>query len=696
MNGDPVMHQISRERAAVDAMYRRLDHEVADAREAHRQALAKSVEGPQELVERDAEIGRLTRLIRERRAAERSLCFGRIDSATGESMHIGRIGLRDQTGERLLVDWRADAARPFYAATALAAQGLRRRRHLRLEGRTVVGVSDELLDGSPETEEDAVGDGPLAEALGQARTGRMREAVSTLQSEQDAIVRSAHRGVTVVQGGPGTGKTIVALHRAAYLLYAFPRAAERGVLVYGPNHRFLDYISEVLPSLGEDQVKLATAVELIGVEPACTDTPVIAERKGQADIAAALAAWVRGHQPHGMPLTVPVGQDTLTLDASVIDRARRTALKDAGAHNPARERFVEYVVEELVDLMEQSAAETLEMIDDEVASVLGLDLDRPTAADLHKLGFEHGPRSEGLPGFDREGIRSSLIEDPGLDTIVERIWPRLEPLTVLHQFLTDQDILIRLWPAATAGQRRQLAERSSSELSAADLPLLDEVRELISGAGEQLFGHVVIDEAQELTEMEWRTLMRRCPSRSMTVVGDLAQRGSLTTVRSWEAALQPFVAERFQKHTLTVNYRTTEEILRESAPLLAELAPEQELSRSIRRGDSPRMSAVSRGGMIGSLVRLVGQVREERPGELIGVICPQTYVGALQDELGSTTDDDAAVVAAAEVRGLEFDTAILVDPAAIRTDRTLGAHDLYVAMTRATKRLLVVEITRAT
>lgn len=691
MNDGPAMRQVSLERSAVDAMYRRLDHELSEARDAHRRALAVKIESPQDLFTRDAEVGRLTRTISERRAAEQALCFGRIDKATGESMYIGRIGLRDETGELLLMDWRAEAARPFYAATALSPQGLRRRRHLRLEGRAVVGVSDELLDGSTAADGDVIGDGPLAEALRQARTGRMREAVSTLQSEQDAIVRSGHRGVTVVQGGPGTGKTIVALHRAAYVLYAFPRVAERGVLVYGPNHRFLDYIGDVLPSLGENHVDLATSADLVAAMPNCVDTPAVAAKKGRANLATALAAWVRGHQPHGVPLTVTIGHDTLTLDASVIDRTRRAALQDAYAHNPAREHFTEYVVDDLVDMMEQRAAETLDAIDAEVASVLGIDLDRATAADLRRLGFDDAPTVEGQPEFDREVIRSSLIDDPGLDTIIDQIWPRLDPLTMLQQFLTDQATLIELWPTATMNEIRQLAERSTSDLSTADLALLDEARELIVGPPERLFGHIVVDEAQELTEMEWRMLMRRCPARSMTVVGDLAQTGSVTTIRSWADALRPFVAERLELHTLTVNYRTTREILRESAPLLAEIAPEQALSHSIRHGDVPRVVTVSATEMIDTIAGLVGQAHDDHPSELIGVICQTEHVGALQGELSGT----ATVVAAAEVRGLEFDTAILVDPTAIRANRTAGAHDLYVAMTRATKRLLIVELTHA-
>nr|WP_323384493.1 ATP-binding domain-containing protein [Streptomyces calidiresistens] len=677
------------ERAAVDAMYHRLDRELAHALRDRERALATRPENPGERYARDLEVDRLNRIVGELRAAERALCFGRVDTTSGTSLHIGRLALRDEDGELLLIDWRADAARPFYAATAASPLGLRRRRHLRLEGRTVVGVSDELLDGSPPTEEDVVGDGPLAEALGRARTGRMREAVATLRTEQDAIVRSPSRGVTVVQGGPGTGKTIVALHRAAYVLYAFPRVAERGVLVYGPNHRFLDYIGDVLPSLGENDVRLATAADLVGVTPTATDPAAVAAAKGRAELAEALARWVGTRRPHGVPLTVTIGNDTMTLAGPVVDGARRTALRDASAHNPARERFTEEIVDELVDLMEERAAATLDTIDAEVAQVLGIDPDRATAADLRRLGVETPDTAGGQPEFDRETIRESLIDDPGIDALVERVWPRLEPAAALREFLADGAALASLLPSWTPGERALLAGGANTGAGAADLALLDEARHLIDGPPEHLFGHIVVDEAQELTGMEWRMLMRRCPSRSMTIVGDFAQAGSPTGLHRWEAALSPFVGDRFETHTLTVNYRTTAEILRASAPLLAEVAPEQRPSRSIRHGAVPRTIGTTGAEAAGLVKRLVEEDRRAHPGELVGVICPRDRVRDLAAV--PREREQVVLVPADESRGLEFDAVVLVDPAGIRAARPAGVRDLYVAMTRATKRLTVVD-----
>ncbi|GAB1821474.1 HelD family protein [Herbidospora sp. RD11066] len=595
------------EQQIIDGLYDRLDAAVADTLAARDQALSAS-DDPHT---RDVELSRLTRRLGELRAAERSLCFGRIDTATGETLHIGRIGLRSESGEIVLVDWRADAARPFYAATPAHPMGLRRRRHLRLRGRDVADVSDEILDGSAPRPEDLVGDGPLAAALDRARSGRMRDAVSTLQAEQDAIVRSPHRGITVVDGGPGTGKTLVALHRAAYVLYAFPSIAERGVLVYGPNRRFLDYISEVLPSLGENDVRLATLSDLVG-----------APRSGVRAQAGDLETWIDAHRPRGVPLEV----DTHVLSAEAIDAARRHATRNGLAHNPARAVFKEHVVDDLVNLLEQRALETLTEMDDPA-------LDEAVAADLRSLGFDETPSAD--LEFDWDAVREQLLDDPAVDRAVETIWPRLS------------------------------AEQAVGDT--ADLALLDEARALIDGPPGEVYGHIVVDEAQELTEREWRMLMRRCPARSMTVVGDFAQAGSATTIRSWPEA----VGDRFVHHTLTVNYRTTAEILDFATPLLARIAPDQKPSQSIRHGEPPRVVDVPAADLAATARTLA-----QDPGNgLTGVI------GTLAAE---------GVIPAPEARGLEFDTVIVVDPDAIETHRESGSRDLYVALTRATKRLIVL------
>ena len=653
--------QVEEEQRSVDAMYALLHAEVSARRAAQDRAVAAPVDGPSERYARDLEVAQLTESIRQLQAAEHSLCFGRIDrSDQSESLHIGRIGLRTEAGNPLLIDWRAEAARPFYAATMAAPMGVRRRRHLRLDGREVVDVNDEILDGTSPTAVDLVGDSPLVVALSTARTGRMHEAAATLQSEQDEIVRSPHRGVMVVDGGPGTGKTIVALHRAAYVLYAFASIADQGVLVFGPNRRFLTYISEVLPSLGENDVRLATMSDLVGVEATRTEPDHVARIKGRAALADRLARLVRDHQPHGVPLELKTTHDTVRLDPAVVDAARRQALQGDIGHNRARELFIEYVVDDLVNELERRTAKEISDFEEELEAHLGIDLDRFTGND---------PSTDDLD-IDWDSIREDLLDDPSIDRAITRVWPRLVPDDVVRDLLNE------------------LGDRDDG-WSDADLALLDEARALVDGAPETSYGHIVVDEAQQLSEMQWRALMRRCPSRSMTVVGDLAQAGPATTLRTWDEALKPFVGERFAHHRLTVNYRTTTEILLATEPLLAEIAPDQQLSRSIRHGEQPRILDVTEESLRSTLSTLITEIADEHPGELIGVIATTERSLAMEADVDVA---DATIVAAPEARGLEFDTVIIIDPAGVRAAGDAGPRDLYVAQTRATKRLLSLQL----
>ncbi|GIE99374.1 HelD family protein [Paractinoplanes rishiriensis] len=597
------------DQAAVTAMYEQLD--------ASRAAL------------RAAGTPDAARRLRDLDAAEPGLCFGRIDHQDGTTLYIGRCGVRSG-GEPLLIDWRAPAARPFYAATAAHPMGLRRRRHLRLDGRTVRSVSDEILDGSAPAPGDVLGDGPLTEALTARRTGRMRDAVTTLQAEQDAIVRSANRGITVVQGGPGTGKTVVALHRAAYVLFAHPPAS-RGVLVVGPDARFLDYISEVLPSLGENNVHLTTraAIAVPGVPPGSGPAPAPDPAAGRAGNAAALAGWVRSRQPAPAPLTLPAGPDQAHLPEAVV--AEALAAASGLPHNPGRQAFRDYLIAELIRRRHQATADDLARIDAETAALTGVDLDAAVAADLAALGLDDTPAAP--PELDDpEALRATLRGDPRLDAAIDAVWPRLTP-----------------------------AEVVAGALPFTGPALLDEAAALVDGPPAEVFGHVVVDEAQELTEMDWRAVLRRCPSRSMTVVGDFAQAGPGSTVTTWAEALAP---NRFDLHTLTINYRTTAEILDHSRDLLGRIAPDQTLSRSLRHGEKPTVRTVA-------AEDLADAVRAEPDAT---VLC---------------ADDSPLGIPVSSCRGLEFDTVVVADPARIAA---AGLRDLYVALTRATQRLVVLEV----
>ncbi|MEU6237566.1 AAA family ATPase [Kitasatospora sp. NPDC047058] len=686
---DNAAQQVELERAEVSVIGGLFDERLAGARAELGRVLASPAGSAGEVYEREVAAGRLAREVRRLEGAEGGLVFGRIDLADGTALRIGRLGLqRDEDELPVLVDWRAEAARPFYEATPVHPMRLRRRRHLSLTGRTVVGVSDELLDGSAPTAGDVVGDGPLAAALQERRTGRMGTAVATLQTEQDAIVRSSHRGVTVVQGGPGTGKTVVALHRAAYVLYAFPKAAERGVLVLGPNARFLDYISQVLPSLGENDVVLATCEELAGVVPGAVDPFGAARLKGGAGLAGALAGLVRSWQAPDGDFTVRVGQEWVRLGEEEVARARQAAQTSGLAHNRARRLFLELLVDALTDALARGMAEALERIDAEVAQLTGIDLDRMAARDLRRLGIDDAPAT-GADEFDADAVRADLLDDPHVDRAVEDLWPRLVPGDVVGALLADAEALEVFLPDLNGAERALLLRTPGAPWADADVPLLDEAASLVDGPPEQIFGHVVVDEAQELTAMQWRMIVRRCPGRSMTLVGDFAQAGPATVARGWTEALDPHVGRRFDLRTLTVSYRTTQEILATTGELLGRIAPGQPPVRSIRHGDLPRAVEVAPEGLAAGLVRELRAQAAAHPGELLGVVCADGRVAELA---AAGVERYARLVPASEARGLEFDEAVVVDPEGIAAARPAGERDLYVALTRATKRLCTVVV----
>lgn len=681
----------------MSSLYELLTERISEAR-AHRASVLKApAESAGEAYEREIAAERLAKEIGRLEGAEKGLVFGRIDWTDGTALRIGRIGLHTEEDDLpLLVDWRANAARPFYEATPVHPMGLRRRRHLRLKERTVISVSDELLDGSAPTDEDVVGDGPLTEALSARRTGRMHAAVATLQAEQDEVVRSAHRGVTVVQGGPGTGKTVVALHRAAYVLYAFPRAAEEGVLVVGPNARFLDYISQVLPSLGENDVVLATCRELAGVSTDTVDTvdtgdtvdPFDTARlKGSSDLADALAGLLRVHQAPAGDFTVRVGQELVHLSDGEVATARDAAVAAAPGHNPAREVFRELLVDAVTDAMQRDLGDLLEQIDADAESMTGINLDRFTGTAQRRAegAADPGPVHE----LDLDAIRADLLDDAGVDRAVEVLWPRLVPGDLVKALLTDADALAERLPRLTEQERSLLLRGPDDPWTDADVPLLDEAASLVDGPPERTYGHVVVDEAQELTAMQWRMIVRRCPARAMTLVGDFAQAGPVAMARDWKEALSPHVGPRFKLHDLTVSYRTTQEILESVRDLLTRIAPDQKPTRSLRSGESPRTVTTPADGLVTAVVQELRAQSTAHPGELLGVICADARVSELTDR---GIAHHARIVPASEARGLEFDGVVVMNPEEIITARPGGERDLYVALTRATKRLRTITV----
>jgi DNA helicase IV len=639
-----VSAQISLEQDHLTTLYARLD-------ELHADAVRRSAEsGPAERAWWAGEAARLE-------SVADGLCFGRLDLADGRRVYIGRIGLfRDTDDEPLLIDWRAPMARPFYTATAAAPEGVLRRRRITTRGRTVVDLNDEVLDGVGDglTDDGLTGDAALLAAVTSGRTAHMSDIVTTLQAEQDRIIRDPHLGVMVVQGGPGTGKTAVALHRVAHLLYTHPHLRTRGVLVVGPSRIFLEYIGRVLPGLGENSVVTATITELYpkaSIER--PDTRAAAIRKGEAAMAAKLAATVRKRVkiPESV-IEIPFEQEVLRLDPEDCRQAVRQARRAGLPHNQARLMFQREIIavlaERLTARMEAVVlTETGDALDggDPSGRLSQADLRALEAAGVVVDWTDTGPRQL-LDQTDAVNLRDSLLADVGVQTELDAIWPSLSVTDVIT------------WP-----------------ISPADIPLLDEVATLIGTGDGTTFGHIVVDEAQELSEMAWRMLMRRCPSRSMTIVGDLAQTSEPAGASAWNTVLEPHVADRWKLNELTVNYRTPAEIMAFANKILAAHQPGIQPSSSIRSTGVPPWRAF----VPGSIPDAVAAAVKTMQGRT-AVIAPSHHLAQL-------AGTDAVLITPIEAKGLEFDSVVVVDPAAILAASARGHNDLYVAMTRATHRL---------
>lgn len=617
-------------------------------------------------LERDVAAQEQTGLRAALNAVDSGPCFGRIDLRKGGRHHIGRTGIRADDAERtpLLIDWRAPVARPFYLATGHTPMGLRRRRHLTTEGRTVTALHDEILDLADDERtgfESHDADAVLLAALDAARTGRMHDIVRTIQAEQDEIIRAPHHGVRVVEGGPGTGKTAVALHRAAFLLYEFRELlARRAVLIAGPNPAFLGHIGEVLPSLGETGVLLSTIGELFpGVSATGTDSEAAAVVKGRAEMAEVVAEAVRRRQAFPDPVLEIEHEDVvLELDRETVRAARDKARATGLPHNVAREHFEGFVLGALTDRLTE------------------------------RIGADPYGGPNLLDSSDVSQLRSEIDANPRVHAALSRLWPYLTPQRLVADLLADPYGHL---PDADAAAVR----RTGGEWTPADVPLLDEAAELLgdddralrAAAGTErreriayaqgvldvayasrtyefedaddedseilgahdvidaermaerqeeadhrtaaeraaadrtwAFGHIIVDEAQELSPMAWRLLMRRSPTRSMTLVGDPAQSSAGTV--SWDAVLAPYVGDRHEHVRLGLNYRTPAEIMEYAAEARRAAEPGFEPPRPVRStGVRPWERTVA----AGDLARTVADaVARETPEEgQLAVIAPR-------------------------------------------------------------------------
>ena len=752
--------EIAEEQAFLDRALDALDHMRAEARSLRDSAAVANMRGAGDLVERDVVMGTALQRLDQLAIGDQPLFFGRIDYApddtgTSDVYHVGRLAVSDEQLNALVVDWRAPVAEAFYRATGVEPLNLVRRRHVAIRSREVTGVEDEYFadvngdlalpdEDVREATADGLVDGGLAlggpgallAALGQARTGRMGDIVATIQGEQDRIIRTPLPGVLLVQGGPGTGKTAVALHRAAYLLFTHRATLERqGVLVVGPNPLFLNYIENVLPSLGESGVTLSTISGLVtNVTVRARESDEVDRLKGDLRMVTVIAQAVSTRERAlRADVEIPVGRAIMVLRAretrEVIDRARRRP----GNHNQRR-------------------------------SAIGREL----ASRLASQYYQRFIRDEGEGASGVGELADQIRATPEFQAALQRMWPRLSGQELLHDLfgapalvraagagvLTDAecDLLVRprsaslddvAWTKADAAlidearvllgpRRRPRAVVKATDPLVLDGVDLDSYRGDVRAAALReaarqnvtttvefdeaefvTYGHIVVDEAQDLSPMELRILHRRDLTGSMTIVGDMGQATTASSSASWDTVLAVLDPRRPPTRVdLTVSYRTPEEVLNFAAPVLALAAPDLEPPRPVRRvGVEPIVEVVDVERFDDAVAQAAEREREAvDPGRMAIIVIEsevERLVAALRargiaavdprDDESAGLGADMVVLAAESANGLEFDAVVVLEPLSIaRRGSTTGEmtnrglRTLYVAMTRPTRRLALV------
>jgi DNA helicase IV len=608
----------------------------------------------------------------ERRVAELTadvpgLAFGRIDEEHGPSWYVGRRHVEDARGEPVVVDWRAAVSTPFYRATAADALGLSRRRRFMMTGTRIDDLFDEVFD-DPDSVHAARHGGipdPLLAELDRDRLGEMRDIVATIQAEQDEVIRAPIETCMVVQGGPGTGKTAVGLHRAAFLLYEHRRQLDQqGVLVIGPNPVFLRYIAQVLPSLGEVAVRQTTIERLVsigGLRPRSADPLDAAAVKG---------------------------------DPRMVDVVRRAVW--------------DHVAPPKDDIEAATSWGTVRLEGDEVLAVLDDILDRqvPYAVGrqalrtrIHRLIGQRLESRRGDAAPDAADLEADLRRNRSFQAALTRLWPSLSAPALVRRLLTSRAFLLAAAEGVLdAGDITSIVRRGAPKLDAepwteADLVLVDEAEAVIGGAP-RAYGHIVVDEAQDLSAMDFRALARRCPSRSMTVLGDLAQATAPAAQRSWAEVLEHLGSPTAAEFTeLDLGYRVPAPILDFANRLLLAAAPGLTPARSVRQsGAAPSVVAVD----AGDLVTHVQRVASERAARWasVGVITPDELYGAIGAHLDGSTAagglTGTTLLRPVEAKGLEFDAVIVVEPDLVAGATAAGIRLLYIALTRAVQELTVV------
>lgn len=713
---------LQEEQTFVDSAYALLDDYLRDLRR-RRTALTEAPETGtgQDVLEREALLGDLHRQERAALAGSTRLCFGRIDSTDGTSHHIGRIGLRTPDGDPLLLDWRAPHAAPFYQATAVDPMGVERRRRIiikdhltpndgaRHEGtrHEVTHVDDEYLDATGATSfvsDDAAHDAAASSVLA-PRDGRMADILATIATDQDAIIRSPLAGVTVVEGGPGTGKTVVALHRAAWLLYTYrDRLAQDGVLIIGPSPVFLRYIDQVLPSLGETDVVLLTPGQLYPpVSTSRNDETEVARIKGDlrmVEVVARIVESCKRIPDRDISLRMESGS-SITITQAQLRSALKAVPRNATFHE-GRDPFLR----RLLDQMARTIA-------------------RNSGADPDDLDV-------------RTDIIGEIVEDVAVRRTLNLMWLPTSPERLITRFLTDASFRTQCAQGLLTPDEQRLLHRDvDAPWTVDDVPLLDECADLLgtwhpparasvhsevaeldarslhaanalhverssSSVAERaledrewVYGHVVVDEAQELSRMAWRAVQRRAVRRSMTIVGDLQQGSHPAGARTWEQALA-WAGDSITVHRLSVTYRITRQTTETAGRLLQEAGGSAPHLTAIRDGSPTYAEQIDARDLAAFLISTTA----DEPGR-VAVIVPDdqltAWTAALDSpEFGSgetAVDARIAVLPVRDTKGLEFDIVFVIDPDRISDQAPHGA-DIYVACTRATRDLHLVTIRR--
>lgn len=732
--------ELAAEQRYIDRAYGRLD--------AMREAARRVAEGyadvgaggtHQARLERDAAADLTRRRLAALEIGSAPLCFGRLDledepgpegnGAEGRVFYVGRIAVPDEEQAPLIVDWRAPVSEPFYRATAIEPMEVVRRRHFLTrpgDGRELVGIDDEVFDQSAAMASGftVVGEGALFAALDRERTGRMGDIVATIQSEQDEAIRASLPGVLIVAGGPGTGKTAVALHRAAYLLYTYrKRLGAQGVLVVGPNSIFLRYIDQVLPSLGEDDVQLST---MNGLKPTyravAEDEREAAELKGDRRMVRVIRRALQDREhPLARDVIVMVDGNLLRLSRSMSERIVGRASRRRGSHNAKRPGVVRAVIDQLRGQYRRELG---------TAAPDDPDWDRELDARLRRLPEVRAALERMWPVLSGGDLVHDLFSFPGLirsasegvlSSAEQALLERDRSASLRDVAWTPADLALideadaLLGPPEMARPRRRrstarrddTANRVISELGVGGFVTASEVARRYRGDAPsdggpdepRTFGHVLVDEAQDVTAMQWRMLARRCPTGSMTVVGDFGQASRPGALRDWDEVLA-VLPDRGEARvvTLTVNYRTPAEIMQVAHRVLSAAAPQVPPTRAVRStGEEPRFVPVERA----ELVAAVGEQAREAvaAGGTVAVLAPTHLHRALVTDLADVgaradsadaLDARVAVLTAVDAKGLEFDHVIVVEPSQLVRADAAGMRLLYMALTRATRRLVIV------